>query len=180
MYGMARVAANVSCSIVFLVNAAILGAVALVHVFSRSHRVVVVIPVFALVPTYALYHRAIDQVEQVPALRENFALSEVELDGLADKILAGEESSLPQQVGRFVIVRYERLSDGVVALYTKENPEHREMWGFIRCPDQIADSGPARLVGVPNKAGEDHLVERLKGDWFVLFHHYWFIKRGWS
>lgn len=50
----------------------------------------------------------------------------------------------------------------------------------IRIPPVERKKKEATLVGIPGERGDEHLVERMGGHWFILFHHYLFIKRGWS
>lgn len=139
-----------------------------------------VLPAIAMLPTYGSYRNALDRIEAVRLFHENFWASECELDVVANRVDSGERLISPVRAGLFQIVRGERLEDGTIVLYTKDDGILDARWGFVRNQEQTADGGPATLVGMKGELGEAHCVQRLSGRWFALYHHYWFIKRGWS
>jgi hypothetical protein len=183
MYGPARFDAGLSCAVPYLAAMALLGLATLKHSFSKRTRALAVLPALTLLPVYAAHLDMMDRIEAVPAFHHSFVLSECDLDRLADAIESGEAVSLPALVGRFEIIRGEKLDDGAVVLYTKErkiSEDREELWGFVRKESLGVDTGRATTVGLTGQVGKDHSVERLSGRWYVLYHHYWFIKRGWS
>lgn len=180
MHGIARVNAGLRCLGTLAVATAGLSGLALVHALRRHSRALIGIPAVTIVVLYSMYRSTLVGIEAVPALRANFVASEISLDEFVDAILKGENPTLPQHVGRFEFIAYERLANGAIVLITKKDDFFKAEWGFVRCPDQIADKGPATLVGIPAVRGDEHLVKRISGRWFILFHHYLFIKRGWS
>jgi hypothetical protein len=181
MRGLKRVDAHMSCFMIFALAAAPLGVLVLALSWSRRMRVFAVLPALAFAPAYGSFLKAGNQIEETPQLRENFIWSEEALIRLADDVLAGKNPPVPASAGRFTIVRYEILGDGNVALYTEfEAGGHEGRWGFVRAPNLLAGSGPATLLGLSGQVGEDNVFRRITWGWCVVYHHYWFVKRGWS
>lgn len=180
MYGPARTEADMDCAPVYFIAMGLLALATIKHAFSKVTRALAVLPALAMLPVYAFHRNAMVCIEAVPAFHQNFSESETELDRLADAMESGGEVTLPASAGRFQIIRTERLDSGAVVLITKEGGVFDPLWGFVRDVKQKADTGPATIIGMTGRAGDNHCVQRLSRRWFVLYHHYWFIKRGWS
>lgn len=180
MFGPARVEADWACFWIFALAFLLLAAATVGHTFSRATRALAVVPALVMLPVYASFRSALERVEQVPAFTSAFATSGPELSEVADAVGTGQPPHFPVQAGAFRIVAGEKLGSGAVVLYTHEAEDDGARWGFVRYPDQQADTGPAALVGLTGEVGADHRVWRLDSSWFVLYHDYWFSKRGWS
>jgi len=181
MSGMARVKVENFNGLLFLTFAAVLGVVGIVYWRSRPLCRLSVIPALGLLPLYYSCRQVADRVESVPAFHDNFTASEFELLDFARAVKTGGKPGVPAWVGRFRIIRYEVLNSGAVVLYTADEFESRPwFWGFVWYPDQAFSEGTARAAGFSGEAGDDHRVSRLTYDWYVLYHYYWYIKRGWS
>ena len=181
MDGMARVDAYNRNGIVFLSFA-----VALLLVgfgYWRNPRLSrwSVIPVLVLLPLYHTCRITAEEIDSTPAFQDNCIASESDLLAFAQSVKAGAKPTLPARVGRFQVTRTEVLDTGAVVLITHEEPNwNSKMWGFVWYPNQPFTEAWASAVGLSGKAGEDNRVSRLHVDWYVLFNHYVFIKRGWS
>lgn len=180
MYGFARVEAHIYASLILYGTGGVLLVLALVCLFRKRIRGMAVVPVIAFLPVYASVREAREHIESVPQFHLTFSGNEGNLDQFANRIVAGERPALPAKVGIYVIVAAEQLPGGGVALLTKEDATWDAKWGFVRYPELLTDSGPAELVGCAGDSGRKNRIERLRGDWFVIYHLYWFIKRGWS
>ena len=180
MYGIARADAYLHTSLILYGTGGALSILALVCLFRKRIRGMAVVPAIAFLPVYAGVRDARENIESVPQFHLTFSGNEGNLDQFADKIVAGERPTLPAKVGAYVIVAAEQLPGGGVALLTKEDATWDAKWGFVRYPELLTDSGPAELVGCAGDSGRENRIERLRGDWFVIYHLYWFIKRGWS
>ena len=181
MIGMARVHVENLNGLLFIAFAGASGVIAFVYWSSRSLCRLSIIPILGILPLYHSCREVADRVESVPAFHDNFTESECELLDFARGVKAGGSPAIPAQVGRFVIVRYEVLNSGAIVLYTGGEFESRpEFWGFVWYPDQSFSEGSAKSVGFPGDVGDNHRVSRLTFDWYLLYHYYGYIKRGWS
>lgn len=175
--GGARAASADTYVLYSLVGVIGLVVIGIFHLRIPRDRLLLVIPTFSLLPLYAITREQIARVEQVPAFHQNFAASCSALEDFALQVDQGLAPPIPSKLGSFDIVAYEKAGQAVV-LYTKIDKYSR--WGFVRFEGAPFRNGRAGLVGLEGDIANRTAIESIGTHWYVLFDHYWYVKRGWS
>lgn len=183
MIGILLVQAGLVSFGILIISGLIVMGLAIYCVAKRQLRLLALIAFPALFAIYAMEQRAQDLIAHTPAFRANFESSLPELNTLADAVVAGTIPDGSRHAGNFEIVRSEKLPSGAILLVTKEildDPKPPRLWGFVRASTLAMESRDAIRLGLGGSEWGWNSVLRLKGDWFVIYGHYEYIKRGWS
>lgn len=165
----------------FFAGAFLLTFAALFHWRSRGSRILIGVPVFALLVLGFLTVEREAGLAHASVLRARFAASRVELDSLVARIAAGEQPPIGIRVGAFDIFAHEQVGD-TVFIYTKTDDRREHRWGFAYAPAVRENllRATASELGMAEPFGSRHSARPLGDGWFVIYNSYVFVKRGWS
>ena len=109
-------------------------------------------------------------------LRICFRQSEVEMDRIADELLASTSAGRidVDKTAGYYHVTSGRVVDGAAILRLDRSDWSHEFYGFIRIPDHHGEIDGEKY-GLPDSG-----FKHVGGDWFVFYSLYWSVKIGWS